>query len=821
MKVIKYITFLIVIFLSSCTETDQPPRIIAENITIKLGETFDPLSYVYAVDDIDTSIDVYVVDGNIPDTLRDGVFYITYAATDSKGNTSTKTISITIDRTKPLITNTSSLTRTFVLGEDEPEWKNYFSINDNLDGRILVEDKMIKEDVNMFEIGLYKVQIEVSDKAGNISESEIAINVIDINTPEIFLNTYSIEFDTDTLPLNNEEWREYVFALSDDSDNLDKDDVIILSDVNYEIPGIYYVDFYIYDSSNNLGFNRLFVYVIDKTKPILTISDLNGEIVIERGVYNTEEILRSYISLSYDNVDGDIKDSVVLTYNNINLNVNGSYRLVYSVYDSSGNFSEKIVNIIVTDTTRPFSVSQNLIDENGYYILKTSELIKEISFDFGNTWIQLGTGYIERKLIFEELGEYSIVFKDMSGNISESAVTYTYADLSAPSFVLPELVVLEAGQEEPEYINYVTKLIDVFDENPVIEIYENTVDISKSGNYKVVYKAYDKFGNVSFDEIEVIVEDTTKPVITLIGDSVVTIEAGSNYLELGALVNDNHDLDDVAVIGGDYVDTTSLGIYNVTYDFIDSNLNEAIQVIRTVNVVDTTAPTITLVGETTITIEVGSNYLDAGASLTDNLDESKIINAQGSVNNSIVGTYLLTYDANDSEGNKATQVIRTVNVVDTTKPTADQISDQIIQAGNNIDWTAYINNASDNYTASSRLLFTENDTVDYSNLGFYVVTVTVTDENDNSFDIIFNVEVIDTTAPVITLTGDATITIEVGATYTELGAVFTDNYDQNGDATVGGDTVDTATVGTYIITYDITDSNGNEATQVTRTVIVN
>ncbi len=74
--------------------------------------------------------------------------------------------------------------------------------------------------------------------------------------------------------------------------------------------------------------------------------------------------------------------------------------------------------------------------------------------------------------------------------------------------------------------------------------------------------------------------------------------------------------------------------------------------------------------------------------------------------------------------------------------------------------------------------------------------------------------------PVITLNGDASVTLEVGSTYTELGATFSDNYDQNGDATVGGDTVDTTTVGTYTITYDVTDVNGNAATQVTRVVII-
>ena len=76
-------------------------------------------------------------------------------------------------------------------------------------------------------------------------------------------------------------------------------------------------------------------------------------------------------------------------------------------------------------------------------------------------------------------------------------------------------------------------------------------------------------------------------------------------------------------------------------------------------------------------------------------------------------------------------------------------------------------------------------------------------------------------APVITLTG-SNVTVNVGDTYTDAGATASD--DEEGDITanivVGGDTVDTATAGTYTITYDVSDGAGNAATQVSRTVTV-
>ena len=51
-------------------------------------------------------------------------------------------------------------------------------------------------------------------------------------------------------------------------------------------------------------------------------------------------------------------------------------------------------------------------------------------------------------------------------------------------------------------------------------------------------------------------------------------------------------------------------------------------------------------------------------------------------------------------------------------------------------------------------------------------------------------------------------------------AVCDDDVDADKPATVGGDTVDTSTVGQYTVTYDCTDSSNNVATQVLRTVNV-
>ena len=78
----------------------------------------------------------------------------------------------------------------------------------------------------------------------------------------------------------------------------------------------------------------------------------------------------------------------------------------------------------------------------------------------------------------------------------------------------------------------------------------------------------------------------------------------------------------------------------------------------------------------------------------------------------------------------------------------------------------------------------------------------------------------DTTAPVITLLGNAVETVTLGDTYTDAGATAED--DEDGDITaliIVDNPVNTDSAGTYTITYSVSDAAGNPAS-TTRTVIV-
>ena len=349
-----------------------------------------------------------------------------------------------------------------------------------------------------------------------------------------------------------------------------------------------------------------------------------------------------------------------------------------------------------------------------------------------------------------------------------------------------------------------------------------TVDTNVLGAYTLTYTAVDNSGNQATATRTVNVVDTTAPVITLAGDSQVNLEVGSTYTDAGATASDNYDGDissQIVVVNN--VDVNTLGSYTVTYSVSDSSSNAASVVTRTVNVVDQTAPTITILGDNPVTIEAGSTYTDAGATATDNYnnDVTSSITAYSTVDSNTIGSYTVTYTVSDASGNQATAV-RTVIVEDSTPPTIALIGSNPVTVEAGSTYTDAGATATDAYDGDLTSSITTTSDVDVNTVGTYTVTYTVSDSSANSATASRTVNVVDTTAPVITIIGANPVDVDLGATYSDAGATATDVHD--GDLTSSitvSSNVDTNTAGTYTVTYTVSDAAGNQATE-TRTVNV-
>ena len=157
--------------------------------------------------------------------------------------------------------------------------------------------------------------------------------------------------------------------------------------------------------------------------------------------------------------------------------------------------------------------------------------------------------------------------------------------------------------------------------------------------------------------------DVTKPVITLKGDNPMELIQGTAYSEPGATATDDVDGKVTVTITGS-VDKDTVGTYTLTYTAKDSAGNTAVST-RTVKVSpDTTPPTVTLNGETNLSLYVDQTYTERNATATDDNDgdvTSSIV-ITGEVNTSKAGVYTLTYTAKDRAGNEG-NVTRTVTVI--------------------------------------------------------------------------------------------------------------------------------------------------------------
>ena len=153
---------------------------------------------------------------------------------------------------------------------------------------------------------------------------------------------------------------------------------------------------------------------------------------------------------------------------------------------------------------------------------------------------------------------------------------------------------------------------------------------------RLSYSATDAAGNEGTATRTVTVVDTTAPVVTVTGDTSVTVELGSTYTDAGATADGGE-----TVTTSGSVDVNTVGTYTISYSATDAAGNEGTAT-RTVTVVDTTAPVVTVTGDTSVTVELGSTYTDAGATA----DGGETVTTSGSVDVNTVGTYttfLLSY----------------------------------------------------------------------------------------------------------------------------------------------------------------------------------
>ncbi|HRZ16208.1 MAG TPA: DUF5011 domain-containing protein, partial [Candidatus Hydrogenedentes bacterium] len=323
--------------------------------------------------------------------------------------------------------------------------------------------------------------------------------------------------------------------------------------------------------------------------------------------------------------------------------------------------------------------------------------------------------------------------------------------------------------------------------------------------------------------------DTTAPVVTLTGASTVTLECGvESYSELGATWTDN-------ILGAGAVTNisgavgTAVGDYFVTYTFTD-NAGNADSKTRTVSVVDTTAPVVTIDGGVSaLGGECGVALALPGATAADVCDGALTasVSDYDGLNEAApaAGVYDVVYSATDGEGNTGTATL-TVTVDDTTAPLVTiggGISTLSGECGTGLALPGAT--ATDTCEGPLAALVTDDDGLNTAApaSGVYDVVYSATDAEGNTGTATLTVTIEDTLAPVVTIDGGVSaLSGECGVALTLPGATAADDCDGAPAASVSDyDGLNPAApaAGVYDVVYAAADAAGNTGT-ATLTVTV-
>jgi hypothetical protein len=499
-------------------------------------------------------------------------------------------------------------------------------------------------------------------------------------------------------------------------------------------------------------------------------------------------------------------------HSGINYNLRSEWLITYDAEDASGNKAQQAsFTMIMEDKTAP---------------------------TFQQTYHQVGNGVNTMEAGAGGL-KYAVLSKELTAEDN-----YDDQDTIRNSLVLsvttPDSAADFAAQKTHRNYGY----------EPVTTThgYGDTVQIDtlKVGVYHLEYKVHDQAGmygdqgkdNVSIQHVDILVEDTVKPVITITDDNLHDApvamqqphdgstypswqgafhECATPYTDAHAICRDDRDSYQADGVLNDSLKATSTsdvqanyaGSYKIDYACVDQEDNHAQTKTRTVEVKDTTPPTLRI---TTVHDDILDRYCtqDKGCGQHDGLT-SEQRQAQASYDEHWVIQHTAGYEPDmqyierlmeDGDGYSCSDTCGTL-----------ESNGQVTEASTTVVTSWHKDTCNGEATEFNTAL-----------PGVYVLKYRCTDAHQQATTKCRTVRNEDKFKPVLTILGRDVMTLEATTTgnYVDDGALCSDATDGAipEAVEVSGDVVKLANIGEYLVQYNCRDAAGNQAEPATRKVIV-
>lgn len=688
------------------TATDKAGNSTTEEITYTVDNSAPTISFILKGNGYHQSanlpIEYYTAsDKNgvvsvVADALNttEGTHTLNVTARDAAGNSTTESITYTVDDTNPVVSISLPEGGGYYQSSalpDQPE----FTVNDSspVTTNIVGYNKEAETS--------HMVTVTATDAAGNTSSSSVTYTV-DNTTPEITSKLVDGGYYNKETLENISQYYEVHDANLDSKTGVTASD-LVLTEGNHEavITAV--------DKAGNK--NKLTIhYTVDNTKPTITFNFNDG------GFYQSNKLkaIDPLYNVEDENLDEDSIQSSEISY------AEGEHTLTVSAADLAKNSNSASASYIIDDTAPKVSLT---LEERKYYNLASLEALGQYWSVTDNSPFE-----VEATPLATEDGIHTVTVKaiDRAGNETTVSVEYQI-DNTPPEIKMDETKLKDGGIYNAKYLNALSdKPYTVVDKNPGTDS-ASTFNLEE-GTHGYTITAIDLAGNTTTKTISYTVDNTPPTILFNIEDNkVYTSEALAKIGQLYS-INDNRPIGEVNVTVNKE-ETSTEGTYTLTVIATDKANNSTTESIT--YTVDDIAPEVifhlingkyyTTKSLTEALVGFDHYYSVTDLHLTDQITADELKTNEGN--------HTLTVTAKDAAGNIGTNSI--AYTVDNTAPVISGLEGltlgQRFLVGQDVTVTPAV---TDNY--DTRPVTSGSDKLDTSKAGAHTITVTATDQAGNT-----------------------------------------------------------------------------------------
>jgi hypothetical protein len=722
----------------------------------------------------------------------EGTSVITYWAVDNAGNQEqAKTFTVKIDRSVPVITSKLSPEK------NEKGWNKYdvtltLSAKDTYSGVKEIhykigeagEEKIVAGDNTAIAVnteGVTRIFFFAADIAGKTSPLENVEVKLDKSIPVVIPpEDISLEATAVKTPLSIG-----TAAVTDISDwtleNNAPEDGFPVGTTKV-----------IWKATDSVGLVSQVVQNItvnDTTKPVITVQ---GDVVVEATAVETPVTLESATATDIFpvTISSDAPEKYKL----------GETLVTWKAKDANNNEVSATQKVKVIDSRAPLlKLPDNLtVEASGRRTrvdigtATATDIFKVTITNNALPDYPIGTTYVAWKAA------------DESNNVSEGVQDIKVQDTTKPQLTIPEDITMEAPSRTIKLNIGKATATDIFP----VDITNNAPEEFTVGRTEVKWRAVDENKNEETKSQYITITDQTPPVITIPKD--IRVEATGDKTNIPINPPEVFDIFETTLThNGPQDNLFPVGQTVITWVARDVNGNSA-SVKQSIYVEDTIKPVLTLPED--IKAEATARRTPVALGTPSAIDIFPVTFTNDGLEDYPIGTTPVKWKATDTHGN-STEGIQYVTVEDTTKPVLHVPEDKRIEA------TAILTPVNIGQATATDIFTVQvssNDLKSYP-LGVSEVKWNARDENNNEASGTQKINIVDTTAPVISVPPAVTMEATGQKTPVELGeaeaadifaVTITNNAPKDGFE-----------VGTFDVIWTATDSNGNSSSGIQKVTV--